>query len=101
MNTAKTADNAIKETAATYMRNVGVDLNFERLERSIREKPLAAAGLAAGAGFILGGGMATRPALALLALFGRKAARDMAASFMRSIVSPGKYRPRAAQSVSH
>lgn len=101
MNTAKTADNAIKETAATYMRNVGVDLNFERLERSIREKPLAAAGLAAGAGFILGGGMATRPALALLALFGRKAARDTAASFMKSMVSPGQYRPRAAQSVSH
>ena len=101
MNTAQTADNAIKETAATYMRNVGVDLNLERLERSIREKPLAAAGLAAGAGFILGGGMATRPALALLALFGRKAARDMAASFMRSIVSPGKYRLRAAQSASH
>jgi hypothetical protein len=101
MNTAQTADNAIKETAATYMRNVGVDLNFERLERSIREKPLAAAGLAAGAGFILGGGMATRPALALLALFGRKAARDTTASFMKSMVSPGKYRPRAAQSVSH
>ena len=101
MNTAQTADNAIKETAATYMRNVGVDLNFERLERSIREKPLAAAGLAAGAGFILGGGMATRPALALLALFGRKAARDTAASFMKSMVSLGKYRPRAAQSVSH
>jgi hypothetical protein len=58
-----------------------------RLEvRSIRDKPLRSAAIAAGAGFVIGGGMATRPALALLALFGRKAAKETATNLMAGMV---------------
>jgi hypothetical protein len=71
-------------------------LDFQQIEKSIYEKPLTSAGIAAGAGFILGGGMATRPALALLAIFGRKAARDTAASLVTGMLSVGNRQTRVA-----
>ena len=86
MDAAKKADNAVRDTARTYLRKFGVNLDLEKLEQSIREKPLPSATIAAAAGFIIGGGMATRPAVAILALFGRKAAKETATNFMTDMV---------------
>ena len=86
MDAAKKADNAVRDTACTYLGTFGVNLDLEKIEKSIRDKPLPSAAIAAGAGFIIGGGLATRPAVAILALFGRKAAKETATNFMTSMV---------------
>jgi hypothetical protein len=96
MDAAKRADHAIRETTTTYLKQVRVDLDFQQIEKSICEKPLTSAGIAAGAGFILGGGMATRPALALLATFGRKAARNTAACLVTGMLKVGNRQTRLA-----
>jgi ElaB/YqjD/DUF883 family membrane-anchored ribosome-binding protein len=86
MGAAKRADNAVRDTARTYLRKFGVNLDLEKIEKSIRDKPLPSAAIAAAAGFIIGGGLATRPAVAILALFGRKAAKETATNFMTGMV---------------
>jgi ElaB/YqjD/DUF883 family membrane-anchored ribosome-binding protein len=86
MDAAKKADNAVRDTARTYLRRFGVDVDLEQIERSIRDKPLRSAAIAAGAGFVIGGGMATRPAVALLALFGWRAAKETATNLMAGMV---------------
>ena len=86
MDAAKKADNAVRDTARTYLRKFGVNLDLENIEQSVRDKPLPSAAIAAAAGFIIGGGMATRPAVAILALLGRKAARETATNFMTGMV---------------
>jgi ElaB/YqjD/DUF883 family membrane-anchored ribosome-binding protein len=86
MDAAKKADNAVRDTARTYLRRFGVNVDLEQIERSIRDKPLRSAAIAAGAGFVIGGGMAIRPAVALLALFGRKAAKETATNLMAGMV---------------
>jgi ElaB/YqjD/DUF883 family membrane-anchored ribosome-binding protein len=86
MDAGKRADNAVRDTARTYLRKFGVNLDLDKIEKSIRDKPLPSAAVAAAAGFIIGGGMATRPAVAILALFGRKAARETATNFMTGMV---------------
>src|SRR5258707_13698060 len=67
----KKANNAIRDTAGTYLSKFGV--SQDKIEVAIRERPVPCAAIAAAAGFVLGGGMATRPGLAILSLFGRKA----------------------------
>ena len=86
MDAAKRADNAVRDTARTYLRKFGVNLDLEKIEQSVRDKPLPSAAIAAAAGFIIGGGMATRPAVVILALFGRKAAKETATNFMTGMV---------------
>jgi ElaB/YqjD/DUF883 family membrane-anchored ribosome-binding protein len=86
MDAAKRADNAVRDTARTYLRTFGVNLDLEKIENSIRDKPLPSVAIAAAAGFIIGGGMATRPVVVLLALFGRKAAKETATNFMTGMV---------------
>jgi len=62
---ANKVDDAVKDTASAYLRKVGLNLDLEQIETFIRDKPLPSAAIAAAAGFILGGGMATRPGLAI------------------------------------
>ncbi len=83
---AEKTDRAIVDTAQRYLRRRGVDFDLRQLEKTIREKPLSAAAIAATAGFIVGGGLATRPGLAMLMLFGRMAARETAVNFVTDMV---------------
>jgi len=74
------------DTAQKYLKRSGVELDLRQVEKTIREKPLSAAAIAATAGFIVGGGLATRPAIALLILFGRMAARETAVDLVTGMV---------------
>jgi hypothetical protein len=79
---AKKTDRAISNTAQKYISRT----RTKEVETAIRNKPLAATALAAAAGFIVGGGMASRPGLLILALLGRKAAREIAINFAGEVV---------------
>jgi ElaB/YqjD/DUF883 family membrane-anchored ribosome-binding protein len=79
---AKKTDSAISNTAQKYISRT----RTKEVETAIRNKPLAATALAAAAGFIVGGGMASRPGLLILALLGRKAAREIAINFAGEMV---------------
>jgi len=83
---AKMAHNAVGETFHTYLKKIGVNLDLPQVEKSIRDKPLSAVGIAAAAGFVVAGGLTTRPAMAILLLFGRKAAEQTAANLMSDMV---------------
>jgi len=83
---AEKTDRAIVNTAQRYLNRRGVDFDLRQLERTIREKPLSAAALAATVGFIVGGGLATRPGLAMLILFGRMAAKETSVNFVTEMV---------------
>ena len=76
VDAAKKADEAVRETAQKSLDGTGLKLDLRQLEKSIRDKPLHAFAIASAVGFVFGGGMATRPGWAMLALFGRKAARE-------------------------
>jgi ElaB/YqjD/DUF883 family membrane-anchored ribosome-binding protein len=86
MDATKRTDNALRDTARTYLRKFGFNLDIVQIENSIRDKPLRSTAIAAAAGFIVGGGMATRPGVAILALFGRKVAEETAANLMTGMV---------------
>jgi ElaB/YqjD/DUF883 family membrane-anchored ribosome-binding protein len=83
---AEKTDRAIVNTAQRYLNRRGVDFDLRRLEKTIRDKPLSAAAIAATAGFIFGGGLATRPGLAMLMLLGRMAAKETAVNFVTEVV---------------
>jgi len=83
---AEKTDRAIVDTAQRYLKRRGIDFDLRQLERTILEKPLSAAALAATVGFIVGGGLATRPGLAMLVLFGRMAARETAVDLVTGLV---------------
>jgi|SRR5712664_3043205 len=83
---AEKTDRAIVDTAQRYLRRRGVDFDVRQLEKTIREKPLSAAALAATLGFIVGGGLATRPGLAMLVLLGRMATRETAVDLVTGLV---------------
>lgn len=51
---------------------------------SIQQRPLMALGVAAGAGFVMGGGVASRLGLALLAFAVRTTIREATISYIRS-----------------
>jgi hypothetical protein len=86
VDAAKSADNAVRETARTYLRKFGLNLDLEQVEKSIRDKRIPSAAIAAATGFIIGGGLTTRPAMAILLLFGRKAAKQTAANLVSGMV---------------
>jgi ElaB/YqjD/DUF883 family membrane-anchored ribosome-binding protein len=86
IDAAKRADNAVRDTVRTYLRRFGIDLDLEQMERSIRDRPLRSVAITAAAGFIIGGGVATRPGGAILALFVRKAAIETASNLMTGMV---------------
>jgi ElaB/YqjD/DUF883 family membrane-anchored ribosome-binding protein len=79
-------DRALVDTAQRYLNRRGVELDLRRLEKSIRDRPLSAAAIAATAGFIVGGGLATRPGIAMLILFGRIAVRETAVNLVTDMM---------------
>jgi ElaB/YqjD/DUF883 family membrane-anchored ribosome-binding protein len=90
MDALKRTDNAIRDTARTYLGKFGVNLDIVRVETSIRERPLRFTAIAATAGFIVGGGMTTRPGVAILALFGRKVVTETAANLITGMARTGE-----------
>jgi ElaB/YqjD/DUF883 family membrane-anchored ribosome-binding protein len=85
---AKKADEALRETAQEYIDRTSVKLDLKQLEEAIRQNPMPAAGLAAAAGFVVGGGLTTSLGLGLLGLFGREAVRQTARNFMSGMTRP-------------
>jgi ElaB/YqjD/DUF883 family membrane-anchored ribosome-binding protein len=88
MKAAEKADEALRDTAERYLNRRGFDIDLRRIENSIRERPLSSAAIAAGAGFIVGGGLATRPGIAILVLFARIAVREAAFDFVTGMMMP-------------
>ena len=84
---AKKASRAVKDTAQKYLDLAGVKVDLEATEKRIRDRPCFYLALAAGAGFAIGGGLATKTGVALLGLFGRKAAVDTATNFGRQVAA--------------
>ena len=70
------ADRALRDTAQRYIDRAGMKVDLKKVEQRIRENPFSSAAIAAVSGFIVGGGLATRPGVALLALAARGAARE-------------------------
>ena len=83
---AKGASRAVKDTAQKYLDLAGVKVDLKATEKMIRDRPLFYLALAAGSGFVIGGGLATKTGVALLGLFGRKAAVDTATNFGRQVL---------------
>jgi hypothetical protein len=81
--TAKKASRAVKDTVQKYL---DVEVDLEATKKRIRHRPFFYLALAAGAGFVIGGGLATKTGTALLGLFGRKAAVDTATNFGRQVL---------------
>jgi ElaB/YqjD/DUF883 family membrane-anchored ribosome-binding protein len=80
------AKRAVKDTAQQYLDTARIRVNLEDLEERIRDSPYYSLAIAAGAGFLLGGGLATTPGIAVLGLFGRRAARDTASNLGRQVL---------------
>lgn len=83
---ANAANRAMRDTAQKYLDAAGVKLNLANIEARVRERALLSVGIAAGVGFVLGGGLATRPGVILLGLFARTAARQSAAAIGRPVM---------------
>lgn len=83
---ARTANRAMKDTTQKYLDAAGIKVDLEDIENKIRDRPSFYLAIAAGAGFVIGGGMATKIGLAMLGLFGRKAATETATNFGRQIL---------------
>ena len=82
---AQKARRAVKDTAQQYLDTAGMNLDLEDVEERIRDSPYYSVAIAAGVGFLLGGGLATTPGAVLLGLFGRRAARDTASNLGRQV----------------
>lgn len=75
---ATTADRAMRDTAQKYLNSTGINFDLKDFEEKVRARALFSLGIAAGVGFFLGGGLATKLGVIVLGLFGRTAARQMA-----------------------
>jgi ElaB/YqjD/DUF883 family membrane-anchored ribosome-binding protein len=80
------ASRAMKKTAQKYLDIAGIKVDVDDVEKRVRDQPFFCLGLAAGAGFIIGGGLATSLGVALLGLFGRKAAAETATNFGQEVL---------------
>jgi hypothetical protein len=60
---------------------------LEYWEERIRERPLTALGVAALAGFVLGGALRTRTGWALLAFAGRMAVKEAATNYFQGLIA--------------
>jgi hypothetical protein len=76
----------IKEASQRYLYDKGIKLKIAEVERLFRQKPLRSIGLAAALGFIFAGGFTTRVGITLLAIFGRKAGREIAGNVVTRAV---------------
>jgi hypothetical protein len=88
-STIVSADRALRSTVQRFLDSAGMTVDLSKVEQQIRDKPIPSAAIAAAAGFVVGGGLVTGPGLALVALFGRNAARET----VTNVVS-GKVRNR-------
>jgi hypothetical protein len=70
------ADRALRDTAQKFIDRAEMPVDLKKVEQHIHDQPFRAAAIAAAAGFVVGGGLVTRPGVALLALFARIAARE-------------------------
>ena len=86
------ADRALRDTAQKFIDRAEMPVDLKKVEQNIHDQPFRAAVIAAAAGFVFGGGLVTRPGLALLALFLRRAAQET----MTTMVS-GKFAARFAR----
>jgi hypothetical protein len=83
---AKTANKGIDETARKYLAAAGIKVDLEDIQNRIRDRPLFYLAIAAGVGFVAGGGMASKWGLALLGMAGRRAAAETATNFGRQML---------------
>ena len=86
---AKKIKRAVRDTAQQYLDIAGIKLDLKDIEKRIRNSPYYSLALAVSAGFIVGGGLATTPGIALLGLFGRSAVRDTASNLGRQVFREG------------
>jgi hypothetical protein len=84
--TAKKVSRALKDTAHKYLDAAGLKVDLDDIEKRIQDRPLFCLLLAASAGFVVGGGLTTNMGVALLGLFGRKAAVETGTSFGRQVL---------------
>ena len=82
---AKTANKGIDETARKYLAAAGIKVDLEDIQNRIRDRPLFYLAIAAGVGFVAGGGMASKWGLAL-GMAGRRAAAETATNFGRQML---------------
>jgi hypothetical protein len=82
---AETVNKAVRDTAQKYLSAVGINLSLQDVEERIRGRALFSFGIAAAIGFVLGGGLATRPGVMMVGLFGRTAARRAAMNAGRQV----------------
>jgi hypothetical protein len=83
---ANKADKAVKDTAQRYLKLFGIQVDLDDIEKKIRDRPFLYLALAAGAGFTIGGGLAINMGVALLGIFGRRAAAETTTNFVRQFV---------------
>jgi ElaB/YqjD/DUF883 family membrane-anchored ribosome-binding protein len=83
---ANKADKAVKNTGQKYFKLSGIQVDLDDIEKKIRDRPFLSLALAAGAGFATGGRLAIKIGLALLGIFGRKAAAETTTNFVRQFV---------------
>lgn len=95
---AKSANNAINETARNYLAAAGINVELEEIQNRIRDTPLFYLVIAAGLGFVAGGGMASKWGLALLGVAGRRAAAETARNFGRQMLRQASGGVRASSS---
>jgi hypothetical protein len=83
---AKTVNRAINDTAQKYFTAAGIKVDLEDIQNKIRDRPLFYLAIAAGAGFVIGGGMASKMGVALIGLVGRKAAAETTTNLGRQVL---------------
>ena len=83
---AKAANKAINDTARKYLAAAGSEVDLENIRNRIRNRPLFFIAIAAGAGFVIGGGMTSRMGLLLIGLAGRRAAAEAATNLGRPVL---------------
>jgi len=81
---------AIKAATQRLLDDRGVKLNINQAEDFIRDKPIVWIGIAAAAGFIVGGGLVTRPGVALFFLMGRKMAGEITSNLVLGAIRAGR-----------
>jgi hypothetical protein len=84
--TAKVANRAVRDTAQKYLNAAGINVDLRGFEERLRDRALLSLGIAAGVGFVLGGGLATKPGVMLLGLFGRATTRRTVTNVGRQVL---------------
>jgi ElaB/YqjD/DUF883 family membrane-anchored ribosome-binding protein len=73
---AQKGEERLEEKAQEYLDEAGVGIDSSQILSLIRDQPLEAAGIAAAAGFVVGGGLAGAAGLAVLGIVARTAVRS-------------------------